>query len=134
MGCAQTYLNQTKDTIIKAFPQCTVADKYATMVVFNCNGQRSVFYFQGKDTICDLYATEMDASRANDTLQSVIKRGFKLAETKYVEPFLFNKKNNHQRFPARVYSNGEIEYCFMPVSLTGRTAEMNSVIVRLPKK
>jgi len=137
--CAQTafsqnYLGHNREEVLLSFPQCTVADKYDKMVVLNCSGQRSVFYFQGEHALCDLYAAEMDASRANDTLQTVIKKGFKLIETKYIEPFLVSKHNNHQKFPAKVYSNGLVEYCFMPVSLTGRTAEMNSVIVRKPKK
>jgi len=131
---AQTYLGHNREEILLSFPQCTVADKYATMVVFNCDGQRSVFYFQGEHELCDLYAAEMDADKANDTLKKVEANGFKLIETKYVEPFLVSKRNNHQKFPAKVYSNGKIEYCFMPISLTGRTAELSSVIIRLPKK
>ena len=131
---AQNYLGHNREEILLSFPQCTVADKYQTTVVFNCNGQRSVFYFQAEHELCDLYAAEMDASQANDTLQKVIKNGFKLIETRYVEPFLVSKHNNHQKFPARVYSNGKVEYCFMPISLTGRTAELNSVIIRVPKK
>jgi hypothetical protein len=131
---AQTYLGHNREEILLSFPQCTVADKYEKMVVFNCTGQRSVFYFEGEHALCDLYATEMDASRANDTLEAVKKDGFKLVETKFVEPFLLSKHNNHQKFPARIYSNGKVEYCFMPVSLTGRTAELNSVIVKAAKK
>ena len=131
---AQNYLGHNREEVLLSFPQCTVADKYETMVVFNCSGQRSVFYFQAENKLCDLYAAEMDASRANDTLQSVQKNGYKLLETRYVEPFLVSKKNNHQKFPARVYSNGKYEYCFMPISLTGKTAELNTVIVRQMKK
>ena len=131
---AQTYLGHNREEILLSCQQCTVADKYQTMVVFNCSGQRSVFYFQAEHELCDLYATEMDANRANDTLQKVAKNGFRLIETRYVEPFLVSKHNNHQKFPARVYSNGKVEYCFMPISLTGRTAELNSVIIRAPRK
>lgn len=131
---AQNYLGHNREEVLLSFPQCTVADKYEKMVVFNCQGQRAVFYFQAEHNLCDLYATEMDASRATDTLEAVKKQGYKLVETRYVEPFLVSKHNNHQKFPARVYSNGKTEYCFMPVSLTGRTAELNSVIVKRPKK
>jgi hypothetical protein len=130
---AQNYLGHNREEILLSFPKCTVADKYETMVVFNCDGQRSVFYFQGEHALCDLYAAEMDAQSANDTLKKVEANGFKLIETKYVEPFLVSKRNNHQKFPAKVYSNGKVEYCFMPISLTGRTAELSTVIIRLPK-
>ena len=133
-AAAQNYLGHNREEILLSFPQCTVADKYETMVVFNCDGQRSVFYFQGQHALCDLYAAEMDQSRASDTLKSVEANGFKLIETRYVEPFLVSKHNNHQKFPAKVYSNGKVEYCFMPISLTGRTADLSSVIIRLPKK
>ena len=131
---SQTYLGHNREEVLLSFPQCTVADKYEKMVVFNCSGQRAVFYFQAEHELCDLYAAEMDASRANDTLQKVMKHGYKLVETKYVEPFLVSKHNNHQKFPAKVYSNGKVEYCFMPISLTGRTPELNTVIVKTPKK
>ena len=133
-GFAQNYLGHNKEEILLSFPECQVADKYEPMIVLNCNGQRAVFYFQGEHGLCDLYAAEMDANSANDTLKKVAQIGFKLIETRYLEPFLVSKHNNHQKFPARVYSNGKVEYCFMPVSLTGRTAEMNSVIIRYPKK
>ena len=131
---SQTYLGHNREEVLLSFPQCTVADKYETMVVFNCNGQRSVFYFQAEHQLCDLYAAEMDAANVNDTIKKVAANGYKLTGTKYVEPFLVSKHNNHQKFPARVYSNGKVEYCFMPVSLTGRTAELNTIIVRSPKK
>ena len=131
---AQTYLGHNREEVLLSFPQCTVADKYETMVVFNCNGQRSVFYFQAEHQLCDLYAAEMDASNVNDTIKKVASTGFKLIENKYVEPFLVSKHNNHQKFPARIYSDGKVEYCFMPVSLTGRTAELNTIIVKKPGK
>jgi hypothetical protein len=102
--------------------------------VFNCNGNRAVFYFEGANALCDLYAAEMPPAAANDTLQAILSNGYKLLETRYVEPFMISKKNNHQKFPARVYTNGKTEYCFMPISLTGRTAELSTVIVMLPKK
>jgi hypothetical protein len=133
-GGAQNYLGHNREEILLSFPHCTVADKYDKMVVLNCDGQRQVFYFQAEHELCDLYAAEMDPDRANDTLKKVEANGFKLVETKYVEPFLVSKHNNHQKFPAKVYSNGKVEYCFMPISLTGRTAELSSVIIRLPKK
>ncbi len=137
MGChalsAQTYLGHNREEILLSFPQCTVADKYDKMVVFNCEGKRSVFYFQAENSLCDLYAAEMDAPQVNDSLQSVIKRGYKLIATRYVEPFLLSKHNNHQKFPARIYSNGKTEYCFMPISLTGRTADLNTIIVKQAK-
>ena len=134
MGIAQNYLGHNREEVLLSYSKCTVADKYEKMVVFNCEGQRSVFYFQGEHALCDLYAAEMDPGRANDTLQKVIKNGFKLIETKYVEPFLVSKHNNHQKFPAKVYAKGDVEYCFMPISLTGRTPEMTSVIIRAIKK
>ena len=130
---AQSYLGHNREEVLLSFPDCQVADKYETKVVLNCNGERSVFYFQGEHKLCDLYATEMQTDRANDTLKKVSLSGFKLLETKYVEPFLVSKHNNHQKFPAKVYSNGKMEYCFMPISLTGRTAEMSSVIIRFHK-
>ncbi len=133
-GASQNYLGHNREEILLSFPQCMVADKYDKMVVLNCDGQRQVFYFQGEHDLCDLYAAEMNSDRANDTLKKVEANGFKLIETKYVEPFLVSKHNKGQKFPARVYSNGKIEYCFMPISLTGRTAEFSSVIIRLPKK
>ena len=134
VGFSQNYLGHNREEILLSFPECQVADKYETEVVLNCNGQRSVFYFQAEHKLCDLYAVEMDANKANDTLNKVTANGFKLITTKYVEPFMVNKKNNHQKFPARIYSNGKVEYCFMPISLTGRTAELNSVIIRAIKK
>ena len=134
VGFSQNYLGHNREEILLSFPECQVADKYETMVVFNCNGQRSVFYFQAEHQLCDLYASEMDNDKAADTLKYVIAKGFKLIETRYVEPFMVNKKNNHQKFPAKIYSNGKVEYCFMPISLTGRTAEMNSVIIRAIKE
>ena len=131
---AQTYLGHNREEVLLSYEKCTAVDKYDRMVVFNCSGNRSVFYFQGTNALCDLYAAEMPQNAANDTLQTIIKNGYKLLETRYVEPFMVSKKNNHQKFPARVYSNGKIEYCFMPISLTGRTAELSTVVVRLPKK
>ena len=131
---AQTYLGHNREEVLLSYQKCTAVDKYDRMVVFNCNGNRSVFYFQAVNALCDLYAAEMPPGAANDTLQSLLKNGYKLLETRHVEPFLESKKNNHQKFPARVYSNGKVEYCFMPISLTGRTAELNTIIVMLPKK
>ena len=131
---AQTYLGHSREEVLLSYQKCTAVDKYDRMVVFNCNGNRSVFYFQAANALCDLYATEMPQPAANDTLQTLIKNGYTLLETRYVEPFLESKKNNHQKFPARVYSNGKVEYCIMPISLTGRTAELNTVVVRAPKK
>jgi hypothetical protein len=133
-SAAQTYLGHNREEVLLSYAKCTAADKYDRMVVFNCNGQRSVFYFQGANALCDLYAAEMDQAAANDTLQAILKTGYQLLETRYVEPFLESKRNNHQKFPARVYSNGKTEYCFMPISLTGRTADLSTVIVRQPKK
>ena len=133
VGFSQNYLGHNREEILLSFPQCQVADKYETMVVLNCNGQRMVFYFQAEHALCDLYAVEMDNDKAADTLKYVMAKGFKLIDTRYVEPFMVNKKNNHQKFPTKIYSNGKVEYCFMPISLTGRTADMNSVIIRAIK-
>lgn len=131
---AQGFLDRNKEEITLSYPQCTVADNYDKMMVLSCNGLRTIFYFKNKNGLCDLYASEMDIKSAQDTLQSVIKDGFKLIETKYVESFLLIKKGTHQKFPSRVYSNGKVEYCFMPVSLNGRTADLNSVIIRFARK
>ncbi len=130
---AQTYLGHNREEVLLSFPECQVVDKYETRVVLNCNGQRSLFYFQGEHKLCDLFATEMETASANDTLAKLSSNGFKLLDTRYVEPFLVSKHNNHQKFPAKVYTNGKLEYCFMPISLTGRTAELSSVIIRYHK-
>jgi hypothetical protein len=130
---AQNFLGHNKEELLLSYPQCTTTSNYAQMVVLNCAGRRSVYYFSGLHDLCDLYAWETDVQSATDTLNHIQKQGFKLLETRYVEPFLISKHNNHQKYPSRVYTNGKIEYCFMPISLTGRTAELNAIVVRYKK-
>jgi hypothetical protein len=132
---AQGHLGQDKATILKAYHDCTTMDNYPQMVVVSCGGLQTIFYFKkGADSTCDMYATDMYAQTANTTLQQLLQQGFKLTETKYVLPFLALKHSGKEKFPAHVYSNGTMDYCFIPVSLNGRTAELNSIVVVYSKK
>jgi hypothetical protein len=130
---AQALLGANKSSIKQLFPDCTAIDKYSSMLVINCAGVKNIFYFNA-DSVCDMYARDMDRTSANDTLQKLLTSGFTKTGVKYVEPFLVSKKSNHEKFPSQIYSNGTIQYCFMPVSLNGKSAETNAVIVMYPKK
>jgi hypothetical protein len=131
----QTFLGQSKSNILTSHKDCTALDNYAETLVFNCGGLRTIFYFKGADTICDMYATDLNIQNAKDVVQALLNNGFKLTETKYVFPFLVSQKHPAQeKFPAHVYSNGVLDYCIMPISLSGKTAEMNSMVVIYSKK
>lgn len=128
------YLGQTKKEVTEAKKNCLAIDKYATSIVFNCNGTKEYFYFQGRDTTCDLYARDLPAPRAKDTLNALTAAGFTQVGTRYVEPFLATKHGDHQKYPSKIYTDGKVEYCFMPVSINGKTADLNAVIVMYKKK
>ena len=131
---AQGYLGQGKDSVKQAFHDCTALDDYPEMLVLSCSGLRSVFYFNGPNKACDMYATDIAPPNATIILNQLLSQGFKLSETKYVTPFLVSKHPVKEKFPAHVYSNGAMEYCFMPVSLSGKTAELNSIVIMYSKK
>ena len=131
---AQSLLGKSRKEILALNENCTALNKYPGVVVFNCAGTKSIYYFTGKDSSCDMYARDLFAPEARDTLQFLISKGFKKTETKYVEPFLATKKGDHQKFPSQVYTDGLIQYCFMPVSMNGKTAESNAVIVMFADK
>ena len=130
---AQSLLGKSKQDITQIKKNCLAINNYPESLVFNCGGTKEYFYFQGKDTTCDLYARDMPPKLAQDTLQYLESKGFMKLETRYVEPFLVSKHSNHEKFPSRVYTDGTIQYCFMPVSLNGKTADLNAVIVMYHK-
>ena len=77
----------------------------------------------------------MYAQQAKDTLQYILSDGFIKLETRiYIEPFIMSRHSNHEKFPSIVYTNGTVQYCFMPVSLNGKTADLNAVIVFTRRK
>ncbi len=129
----QGYLGQPKDSILHKLPDCTAMDNYKEMLVLNCSGHKSIFYFTATDSICDMYAMDVSSENADAILKKMPAMGFTNSGTKYIEPFLVSKHSNHQKFPSRIYTNGKVQYCFMPVSLNGKTAELNSIIIRLVK-
>lgn len=130
---AQGLLGQTKEQVLQAHKQCDIVGNYGRMVAFKCDGRKQIFYFSVKDSTCDMVATDLDTKSANDTLQKLLLAGYKKAGTKYIEPFMVSKNSNHQKYPSRLYSNGTMQYCFMPVSLNGKSAELNAVIIMFDK-
>ncbi len=131
---AQSLLGKSKQDITQLKKNCLAINNYPESLVFNCGGTKEYFYFQGKDSTCDMYARDMLPKQAQDTLQYLESKNFMKLETKYVEPFLVSKHSNHEKFPSKVYTDGTIQYCFMPVSLNGKTADLNAVIVMYHKK
>ena len=132
---SQGQLGETKQQLLKAYKGCYTEGNYKEMLAFSCGGQKSIFYFNAKDSLCEMLALDIDVKSAADTVQKIMANGFQKGETKYVKPFLVSKKSsNTQKFPSHIYTNGKVRYCFMPISLDGKTAELNSLIVMYNKK
>jgi hypothetical protein len=134
MAPGQSLLGNPKATIFDIYKDCVPINRYQVVVMFNCANSKSIYYFNGPDSTCDMYVRDFRPGEAKDTIQFLLKQGFKKTETRYVESFLKLKHNDHQKFPSQVYSNDIIQYCFMPVSLNGKSAELNAVIVMYAKK
>jgi len=133
---AQGYLGLSKDSLLKftSGTQCEPQANYKTELAYKCNGQRAIFYFN-KEGNCDLWAVDVKPQSAQDTVTTLLKDGYQKMGTKYVEAFLASKRYpNHQKFPSTVYAKGKILYSIMPVSLDGKTGEMNSLVVMYVKK
>ena len=130
---SQALLGQTKQAIAKINKDCLAIDNYPGAMVFNCGGIKQYYYFQAKDSTCDLYARDFPPKQAQDTADYLLSHGFMQLETRYVSPFIVSKHPSSQKFPSRVYTDGRIEYCFMPVSLNGKTANLNAVVVMYRK-
>ncbi|MFI5140347.1 MAG: hypothetical protein ACHQIM_21185 [Sphingobacteriales bacterium] len=130
---SQGYLGQTRAQLLEFKKVCDMVGNYGSSLAFKCNGQKIFFYFSA-DSTCDLYAADVNPKTANDTVQKLLANGFQKIETRYLEPFMVSKKTDHQRFPTRVYSNGKVECCIMPVSLNGKSTEQIAVITRYIKK
>ncbi|MDB5283122.1 MAG: hypothetical protein JWO06_2197 [Bacteroidota bacterium] len=133
-GYSQGFLGQTKAQITEFAKSCDKEGNYDKMLAFKCDGRKLLFYFSGTDSTCDMCATDVESKIAAHMQTTLIDSGYKKTETRYLLPFLVSKKGNHQKFPAQIYSNGKVEYCFMPVSLNGKSAEENAVISRYIKK
>ena len=130
---SQGFLGQTRAQILLFAKDCDQEGNYTGSMAFKCEGRKILFYFSDKDSLCDLCATDMEPKTANDIQHQLADGGYHKVETKYLEPFLASKNTNHQKFPAQIYSNGKIEYCFMPVSLNGKSTELNAVITKYVK-
>jgi hypothetical protein len=131
---SQSLLGKSKQEVTQLKKNCLAINNYPESLVFNCSGTKEYFYFQGKDSTCDMYARDMLPRQAQDTIQYLEANKFMKLETRYMEPFLVSKHSNHEKFPSRIYTDGTIQYCFMPVSLNGKTADLNAVIVLYHKK
>lgn len=131
---AQNYLGQRKTELMKLKGPCDIVGNYEKSLAFKCDNRKIVFYFSPIDSTCDLYAVDVESSTVNDTIQKLNRTGFKNTGTKYLEAFLVSRNPSHQKFPTQIYSNGKVQYCIMPVSLNGRSTEMNAVIIKYVKK
>ncbi|HWB64006.1 MAG TPA: hypothetical protein VG603_10880 [Chitinophagales bacterium] len=130
---AQTYLGLTKAQILALHKDCTQMDNYGESLVLNCYGSKTIYYFSGTEGGCDMYAFDVPQKNALDTVNKLLGLGFKNTETRYVEPFLKLGPNDHHKYPSHIYSDGKIQYCIMPVALSGKTANLNAIIIMYNK-
>ena len=132
-GFSQGFLGQTKAQILVLTKDCDQEGNYSTMMAFKCGGRKLLFYFSANDSLCDMCVTDTDPKTASDMQKQLVAAGYRKEKTKYLLPYLPSKTSDHQKFPSQVYTNGKVEYYFMPVSMNGKSAELNAVITKYVK-